>query len=443
MTVYRAAEIILYSLLAFLPCAFLALYPYRKEFRFSKVMSTFIILVACFLQVTSNLISATAQETWYVALIQTMLQALLFIFLIDTHWGKCIFSTLMLFNMGNFMVSASKCLEGLLWPSLAREPYHFTNSLALIPVELVVLIPFFFFTKKRYAVALCESKNTQVWKFIWVIPLTFYFVWFRNFYFSAEGAMVLALRPRHLIYSLIVNIGAIFIYETVIRLIHEQAVNAELREQEYRYTIQKKSYEILQDRIEEARRAKHDIRHHLNLLASLAADKKYDDLEAYIQRYQKKVPENALVYCEHYSLNALLQYFSGLAKQNNVAYSVQIEAPAQFPLPDDTLAVVVGNLLENAVEASAKEENGIVTIRAKLEEDCFFLKIVNTFSGKLRKTRDGFYLSSKHEGRGVGLRSVRGLVEEYNGILKISQEDGLFTVSVLLPLPGERKAEMS
>ncbi len=63
-------------------------------------------------------------------------------------------------------------------------------------------------------------------------------------------------------------------------------------------------------------------------------------------------------------------------------------------------------------------------------------EVINTFTGKTKKAPKGLYLSTKHEGRGIGLRSVRGIVSDYKGILKIQHENGLFTVAILLQIPS-------
>ncbi len=146
----------------------------------------------------------------------------------------------------------------------------------------------------------------------------------------------------------------------------------------------------------------------------------------------------ALIDDEKYQLealkDALLQYFAGVAKEHHIGFSAPIEVPADINILDD---VLVGNLLENATEGCASENMPIITIRGKKEGNTLFFMFINTFTGKTRKSPNGLYLSTKHEGRGIGLRSVRGIVDDYHGILDIKHNNGLFTVSVLIKEPSE------
>lgn len=281
--------------------------------------------------------------------------------------------------------------------------------------------------------AIHQTISKRTWSFLWLVPFTFYTVWYRNSFFSTENHELLSLDLKYVFFALLVNGGGLLIYTIVASLINEHADNDRLREQETQVMIKQKQFESLQERIEEARTAKHDMRQHLHMISAYMEDEKYEELKAYINSFRKTIPENITIsYCDHYGINALLQYFAGLAREHGIAFSAQIELPAKITIPDDVVAVMIGNLLENAVEACHKESKPIIRIRSQMQGNALFFKVVNTFTGKVKKSPDGLYLSTKHEGRGIGLRSVRGIVNDYNGILKISQEDGLFSVSVLV-----------
>ncbi len=438
MPAYRYIEIILYSVLYFLPYLLLAYYPFARELRFSRAFTFLVMLVITAFQVGTHIYTANKPEVWWVALLQGFIETVLFILTVKAHWGKSTFTFLMLANISNFVFCAAKCFEGLLFPSLAAEHYRWSNIITLVVSEAVILIPIYFFFKKFYIKALREVTASTVWHYIWLVPLTFYSVWFRNFYFSAEGADILALRPRHLLYTLVINSGALLIYAMVMKLVREQAANDALREKEVQLMIKQKQFETLTERIEEARAAKHDMRQHLHMISAYLADEKYSELEAYVSKLGKSIPENsALSYCSHYAVNALLQYFSGVAREHGIAFSVHIELPEHISIPDDVLAVLLGNLLENATEACTAEKSPMLTVRGKTDGNAVFFKVVNTFTGKLKKSPNGLYLSTKHEGRGIGLRSVRGITSDYNGILKIEPHDGTFSVSVMLMLPEQ------
>ncbi len=437
LELYRYIEIIAYTLIYFIPYTFLAFYTFRQSLRFKPYVNITLIIVMTVIQALIHIRMAGSDAEWWIALGKTAVISFLFVNLIKEHFGKTLFVILMLSNIQNLVICAAKCLEGILFPALSTQHFRWSNTVTVILAEIIILVPIYLFIKRILSKGLNETQNITIWRYIWCVPLTFYSIWFRNFYFSAEGSLTLALRPRHLVFTLVVNSGALLIYAMVMRLITEQAENDRLREKDTQHVLQQKQYELLNERIEEARTAKHDMRQHLHMISAYLADKKYDELELYIARLQKAFPDsNTISYCDNYAVNALLQYFASQSREHGIAFSAQTELPQKLSIPDDMIAVLLGNLLENAVEACTHEQRAVITVRGKTDGDALFFKVINTFTGKTKKSPDGLFLSTKHEGRGIGLRSVRGIVSEYRGILKIKHDDGLFTVSAMLNIPS-------
>ena len=107
-----------------------------------------------------------------------------------------------------------------------------------------------------------------------------------------------------------------------------------------------------------------------------------------------------------------------------------------MPIPDSDLAVLVGNLVENAVEACGAVTEGErrVTVRGMTREDRLLLTIDNTFARPPRKDVSGVYLSSKHSGQGIGIESAKAIARRHGGAVRIEQQEDLFCVSIILSL---------
>ncbi len=433
MEMTRALELTVYAVLRILPYLLLMYYVFRNHFRFPKWVIAATMAAITALRCVCGFVPYWDADKMNDPNPGILIFAVLTVVLVKGHWGKGLFTMLMLANVSAFAVTAAKYLEGLFFSGYVLELHRWTNSLTLLLVEAAVLLPLFFYIKNFYMKALRQTISMRSWSLLWLVPFTFYTVWYRNSFFASENHELLSLDLKYVFFAFLVNGGGMLIYTLVARLINEHAENDRLREREMQILIKQKQFETLQERIDEARAAKHDMRQHLHMISAYLEDEKYGELKAYINRFRKTVPENITIsYCAHYGIDALLQYFAGLARENGIAFSARMELPAKIGIPDDVLAVLMGNLLENAVEACAKEAKPVISIRSQMQGNAVFFKIVNTFTGKAKKSPDGLYLSSKHEGRGIGLRSVRGIVEDYKGILKITQEDGLFTVSVLV-----------
>ncbi len=438
MPFYRYMEVTVYSLLNFLPFMVLAIYPFRQDLRFSPAVTGLGVGINALVHAGIALLKYHTTYNGLLSLACTACHALFLALFIKNHYGKAVFTILVLTNISNFVVVASKCLEGFLFPTLALQHHRWSNSVTMLAMELVVLIPLAFYFDRVYCKALEKKAPTVLWRYLWLIPLTFYAVWFRNFYFSQEGAMTLALRPRHTLFSLVINGGALLVYTMIVKLIEEQDRNEKLREREYHLTMQHAQYGNLQDRVEEARRAKHDLRQHIHVVSAYLKEKKYEELEQYIARYEKTVPDESvsIFYCEHFAVNALLGYFAGYAKIIGCGFNAAVHIPQDVGIPEEVLAVVLGNLLENAMEASLAEGGGaVVSVRGKCDETAVFLKIVNTCHKPPKTDKEGRFLSSKRKGYGIGLQSVREIAEQYDGMMKAHWEDGKFTVSVMLNIP--------
>ncbi len=437
MAPYRIIEVVVYALLRFLPFLFLMYYVFRESCRLPRILTVVGMVLMAGGRCICGLVALRDPAILARPNPGILVLVALCLLFIKGNVGKSLFSMFMLVNISGFTLVTAKYLEGRIFPDYAPQLHRWTNSLLLLLVEAAVLIPLFFYVKKIFKKSIYQTMPSALWHGLWVIPFTLYAVWYRNSYFAEVSHEALALDPLYMIYCLLISGGGMVIYNMVARLINERAENARLREKEYAFTLQQTQYQHLQERIEEARTAKHDMRQHLHMISAYLADQKYDELEAYINSFRRTIPEGSTIaYCDHYATNALLQYFAGLSKEHDIGFSAHVALPAEVSVPDDVLAVLLGNLLENAVQAAATEARPLITVRGKLEGNALFFKVINTFTGKPKKTRDGLFLSTKHEGRGIGLRSVRGIVGDYNGLLKIRHEDGLFTVSVLLNVPA-------
>lgn len=442
MPTYRIFEMIIYSLLNFLPYIILALFPFRKKLRFSAPITTGLVCVATLAQiglgVWAGSISYNGGNPAIVSVASTIIYFAFYFVAVKAHFGKTMFTLLMLSNIANFVVMSSKCLEGIFFQKLAEESYRWSFSMIMIVVELITLLPLFFYVKDTYSAAFDKEIGKPTWRFLWLIPATFYIVWYYHLYNNDLSSHEIALQPSNAVFLLVINLGALLVYHIIIRLINVMDDNVTLTNNNHALAMQHLQYENLQDRIAEARQAKHDIRHHITIMDEYLSHKEYDKLHDYLQSYKRSLPDDrAISFCEHYATNTLLLYFAGQAKVHETDFEVAVALPKEVGLPDNVLSVVLGNLLENALDACLEVigRQPKISVKGKVEAGSVFFKIDNTYNGELKQDKNGYYLSTKHAGRGIGLSSVRNIVAQYDGIFEIEQNDGVFSASILLNVP--------
>lgn len=434
--IYRLAEIAAYSLLNYLPFLALAIFPFRHNLRFSGKVSGMLIGVLTVIQLFLGTWAAISpkDKVGMVSAISTLLYAAFYFLVIKKHLGKTSFTLLMLSNLANFTVISAKCLEGILFPSLASQDYRWSSALTLLAVEVVIAIPSFLYMQRVFTPAVEKEPSGMEWKYLWLIPATFYIIWFYTFYGnSSDTGLELALRPKTTLFLLIINVGAFLIYYVVSRLISEQEKTLELTERNHLLAMQAMQYQNLQGKITEARRAKHDVRHHIALLQEYLNDGRFDALRDYLSTYNESLPDDSLVrFCENDAANAVLLYFAQQAKNSGIDYSVKADIPNGTPVSDTDMSVLLGNLLENAVDACRAEDihDKRIVFRADLAGNSLCITVDNTYTGTLKYAGNGDLLSTKHRGTGLGTKSVRCIAEQYGGVCRFEVKDGLFCASV-------------
>ncbi len=437
-TAIRVLEVLLYTLLNSIPYHFCVLYVFRNRLRFGLSQTVLLMIPATALELVLNamVVFGPLDQTFLSSLLWSAGYILSYCLAIKTPIGKVGFMMLMLLNLNNFNIVASKYLESLVFPVLAMERFHFSNSLTMTLTELVILGPCFISLRRRYRPAIEQERNDFLWRWLWLVPATFYFLWHYHVYFSGSPSLEVATDAHSLFFLSVVNCGAYLIYYLVLRMVTETADNAQLRSSNHQLALQALQYENLQDRIAETRKVNHDLRHHITVMQGFLEKADYPGLEQYFSTLKAQIPAGNLNYCQHYTMNMLLAYFAQTARENGIAHSIRVHVPQDISIPDNDLTVLIGNLVENAVEACTVQTRGPkkLMICGSIQGNRLLFTIDNTYSNPIRQDRSGVLLSSKHPGQGIGLESAKAIVQRHGGQLRVDQRDDLFCVSLFLTL---------
>ena len=203
--------------------------------------------------------------------------------------------------------------------------------------------------------------------------------------------------------------------------------------------MQREHYRQLNARIEETRRIRHDMRHHIRLLQAYTAEGNLEHVKAYLGQLSPAMDSmGPVTFTSNYALDAVLCHYAALAEKEKIETDIRVMVPGRTVLADDELCVVMGNLLENAVEACKRQESGRKFIFLRCLQDDSRLSIVldNSFMGDVQYER-GYFRSSKRESVGIGVESVKAIVKRHGGIGTFVPEEKVFKVSIILPLKDE------
>lgn len=323
-----------------------------------------------------------------------------------------------------------------------RLPEHAILQISCITTVLTILtFPLIlWFYRKIMRPALDYTVSLSVWKFIWVIPVC------NNAIFT----LIITTDVSHYThypgneFSLIPPLWIMLTFATYIillKMVIDVSQNAQLLENlhlsEIQIAAQQKQMELLQHNIQETSRFRHDIRHYFLAIEGFIKDKDPEGLRTYIQQSMKLFPSHTVqFYCDSVAVNSLLCYYKEKAETDDIPMSLSISLDFAPPISDTELCIILGNLLENAIEACNRMKSNERFIRVKLSmvsTSILVVQISNSYEGIIRQAPDGTFLSSKvRDRKGIGLASVLSTTEKYNGIARIEYPDQIFKVSLLL-----------
>lgn len=180
-------------------------------------------------------------------------------------------------------------------------------------------------------------------------------------------------------------------------------------------------------------RAAHDRRHFNNVLLKLLEQGKSGEATALLQGQNQPGPSINMVYCENLAVNAAVCHYVGLAKQAGIEYEVRLDIPEDVHVDGLELAMVVSNLLENAIQASQKlPQNQRSYLRfTALSMGRLLLEITNPCAGEIVFDPEGYPLTGE-EGHGFGSKSIVAFAKKYDGELIYKSENGIFQVRLLV-----------
>lgn len=191
----------------------------------------------------------------------------------------------------------------------------------------------------------------------------------------------------------------------------------------------------------ENRRLIHDIKHHLRTIDRMAAEHGQSDIRLFLSQVEEQVAAvssySHVAFCQNPAVNALIEYYYGMMQTQGTEFQVRLDLPDQIPLTDVELCTVLGNLLDNSVEACGRQKHGArrILVAGETRGSMYFLKVENTYDGQTMQ-EGSLFLSRKGISpyHGIGLSSVRKIIKSHGGDLDIIPREGVFLVGITIGL---------
>ena len=186
------------------------------------------------------------------------------------------------------------------------------------------------------------------------------------------------------------------------------------------------------------RDAKHNMKNNLVSILAYAENREYEKITAFVNEILGTggMITTDISHSGNIVIDSLISYWFMAAKQKKIEFSVDICVPMMMPFKGADVCLILGNLLENAVEAAEKVEGKRqIKIKIKYDKNNLLVFVSNSYSGTLIKTKDNRLKSTKAdaENHGVGLSSVYRAITKYHGAVVIDDSiPECFIIRVLL-----------
>ena len=210
---------------------------------------------------------------------------------------------------------------------------------------------------------------------------------------------------------------------------YEQKQRAELIEMQN--SMLKKSLNDTESAFELWRKSVHDYKNNIIALTQLAEDGDIEKIKKYLQN-EKNLINRKMFYIRtgNSVVDAIVNTKQNFAENQGITFVVNAAIPKECRINDIDFANILGNVIDNALEASSRELNAYIDLTIRQEKKFIVIKIVNKYSRELPNEMK----STKNDKvfHGIGIRSVRDIVQKYNGEFSIIKKNDEVIVQILL-----------
>ncbi len=278
------------------------------------------------------------------------------------------------------------------------------------------------------------KMKIQYWLGMVFMPIGSVCIMYQIFLLSLYNAQYVIMSAITAIFLLGINY---IMYELCGSLERETEVMTQARLYEQQLVLYNEEAKEREQEYFRYRKIRHDMKNHLIGLRSLIKEGDVQRAENYldgllddIEIVEEKICSGNVV------VDTLVNAKYTLAKKMHIKTDIQVCIPNEFKFQDKHLMVILGNIIDNAIEASMKlpEEERYIKLIILYQKKMLNILIINNYNGRTRKNRWGEFITTKEEQvyHGLGLSAIKQAIDYYNGEVKITEKNGKFQVSILI-----------
>ena len=302
---------------------------------------------------------------------------------------------------------------------------HWTLT-ALIQAALLFAIVFYFL---RYVCPLCRTaaKNiTTGWAPLIFVNIVFMITIILSSVFPVR---LVSFGDPAVITFAFISVSIMSVYPVIFSSINSLSEAATKREVEAQNKMLIAQIEAENAQLAADSQARHDRRHHNLVMLEFANNNDIERVREYLKSLVESESEvwGEVRYCDNMTINTVLTVYERRAKESGISVKISAKASRDLDVSPQDLVIVIANLFENAIHATAKHKSKekMIDISIKGSAQRLLIKIDNPCKNNLTFDETLY---------GVGIRSVIATTNKYNGMYDFTAEDGIFSAKISLNL---------
>lgn len=297
-----------------------------------------------------------------------------------------------------------------------------------------IIAKFLYFVILYFILKICKNVELKInelyWRLLTVVVIVFYFAYtiLLQFYLGMQMNKILVFITLLSLGLSVIGIAVIVYYISKL----------EKQNQETQFSLQKlkmeqSNYVQLNEVAKEIKIIRHDLKHDYLLIGSYLENKNYSKINEIVKSRIKDIHEGTnTINSANELINTIINYKLMIANSKNIEVSCDLNVSNKIYMKDYHLNELLSNLIDNAIENCSKNDPKINII---INEDVFlYIEVINSIDVSVLNTNPNLITNKKGDIHGHGVKSIKRIVNEYNGNIKFFENGLKFHVSIIIPL---------
>lgn len=305
----------------------------------------------------------------------------------------------------------------------------FYVSVYMVLAAAVLVFTTYRFIRRKFHVLVLDKRRDRLLLSIPIVLIFMMMMWFLNS--VTDSAMLI-----------FISLIAISTFVIIIKLLNSMTELKRVKKSEKELSeyieIQRHGYDMAVRKMEATREHRHNMRHHLTVVEGLAKQGDCDKIIKYVSDLNGSLGKSeSVIYCKNPEINAVLSEYISRAEKAGCSITQSLMLPEKLPFDEKDVCLVLANAVENAINACMElpEEKRYIRISTEYADGHRLLATVeNPCSREVEFDENGLPVIEEDcsEDHGIGLRSVKRIVEKYSGFVRCMLENGEFVFQAAL-----------